>query len=145
MRKTKIFLSGGLLLAAAHAIADDEFPDIKYGMWETTSTTTISSEAMTLPEQTYTSSSCVTEEEVKKGQAFLNDMDNCEILEKTMTSTSADLSLVCDQPEVGETTMNLSMQYDGDTMTGAMTGEMNGPMGKVDMRVQMSGKRIGEC
>ena len=79
----------------------EEFPDIQYGLWETTTTTSMRSDVMNLPENTTTTRDCVTEEDVQEGRAFLQDQDNCEILEQDITSNSMDMVMECAQPESG--------------------------------------------
>ena len=148
MRRNRTLSLAGLLavgaIIASPSLADD-FPEINYGMWETTTVSSMKSEAMNLPPTTYTSSACVTQEDVEKGQAFLENQDNCEILEQKMSKSSVDMTMVCNQPQAGEMKMNVSMQYDGDTMTGQIDGEMESPMGKMTMVIEMEGKRTGDC
>lgn len=136
---------GGLALFFADTAPAQDLPDVEYGLWETTTVTTVISEAMSLPESTNTTTECVTEEDVREGQAFLQDQEDCDILEQTMTSSSMDVTMVCRQPESGEVLMNVSMRYEGDTMTGSIDGEMEGPMGKMSMNITMEGRRIGDC
>ncbi len=139
-------LIASLSFFAAGAVAEEtDVPDIAYGLWETTTVTSIQSDVMSMPESSQTTSACVTEEDVQKGRAFLDDQEDCDILEQTVTDRSMDLSMVCNQPGAGEMRMNVSMQYDGDTMTGQMDGEMESPMGTMSLLISMNGKRIGDC
>ena len=123
----------------------EEFPDIQYGLWETTTTTSMRSDVMNLPENTTTTRDCVTEEDVQEGRAFLQDQDNCEILEQDITSNSMDMVMECAQPESGAIRMTVSMKYSGDTSTGTMKGEMDSPMGKMFMDISMDSRRVGDC
>ncbi len=146
MRVFKRMLIGCLSLFATCAVAQEvDVPDIAYGLWETTTVTSIQSDVVNMPESSQTTSACVTEEDVQKGRAFLKDQDDCDILEQTVTDRSMDLAMVCNQPGTGEMRMNVSMQYDGDTMTGQMDGEMESPMGTMTLLISMNGKRIGDC
>lgn len=146
--RTTLLSSLALLAAAAFATTPalaDDVPNINYGLWETTSVATIESEAMSLPPTTDTTSSCVTKEDAEKGHAFMDGHENCEILEQSVTRTSVKKTMVCNQPQAGEMKMSLFMEYDGDTMTGQIEGEMESPMGKMTMHIEMKGKRIGDC
>jgi hypothetical protein len=42
-------------------------------------------------------------------------------------------------------TMTASMAFNGDTMEGTVKGEMESPMGPMQMNVTMSGRRLGDC
>ncbi|MEM1410823.1 MAG: DUF3617 family protein [Pseudomonadota bacterium] len=114
MNRVRLFLTTAMLGLPGAALAQDEavFPEIDYGLWETTTVSSMKSEAMNLPETSNTSSACVTAEDVEKGRAFLKEQDECDILEQTMTKTSVDMTMVCNQPQVGEMKMDVSMQYD---------------------------------
>jgi hypothetical protein len=122
-----------------------DFPDVRYGLWETTTVTSMRSDVMNLPENTTTTRDCVTEEDVREGRAFLQDQDECDIIEQDITSSSMDMTMVCSQPETGEIRMTVSMKYSGDTATGTMKGEMDSPMGKMFMDIKMDSRRTGDC
>lgn len=147
MRNTTgiIALAATLSLPAYAETDSQEFPDVRYGMWETTTVTSMRSDAMNLPESTNTTSACVTEDDVREGRAFLQDQDECEILEQDITSTSMDMTMICAQPDAGEIRMTVSMKYSGDTATGVMEGEMDSPMGKMFMTIKMDSRRTGDC
>ncbi|MEE4174087.1 MAG: DUF3617 family protein [Xanthomonadales bacterium] len=142
-------LPGTLALAAfiaPMAMAEDvDFPDVRYGLWETTTVTSMRSDVMNLPENTNTTRDCVTEEDVREGRAFLQDQDECDIIEQNITSTSMDMTMVCSQPGTGDIRMTVSMKYSGDTATGTMKGEVESPMGKMFMDIEMDSRRVGDC
>jgi hypothetical protein len=126
-------------------MAADAQPDVKPGLWETTTTTTMLSDQFNMPPMTQTTTECVTAEDIDKGQAFLEDNDSCEVIEKEVREDGMDVSMSCDQGEGGSITMNSSMTFDGDSMNGIITGTMQGPMGDMDMKIELSGKRLGDC
>lgn len=134
-----------LTLSTTAAAEEQELPDIQYGLWETTTVTTMRSDFMDMPGQTMTTKDCVTEEDVREGRAFLQDSEDCEVLEQEITSSSMDLTLMCNQPETGEVRMTMSMQLTGDTSQGTMKGEIDSPMGKMFMDISMDSRRIGDC
>ena len=120
-------------------------PNIEPGMWETTSTVTIHSEQMPIPPRTDTSSECVTAEKIAEGQAFLQDSDECEFIDKEIRAEGMDYSMTCTSPQGGTVTMNASMQFGGDSMAGTIDGDIESPMGVMRMNVEMAGRRTGDC
>ena len=131
--------------ASLCALAQDPNPNLNPGMWETTSTVTIQSEQMPIPPRTDTSSECVTAEKIAEGQAFLEDSDECEFTNRDLRADGMDYSMTCSSPEGGTVTMNASMQFEGDSMSGNIDGDIESPMGVMQMNVEMTGKRTGDC
>lgn len=125
------------------AVAED--PNINPGMWETTSTVTIESEQFPIPPRTDTSSECVTAEKIADGQAFLENNDDCEFTNKDVRADGMDYTMTCQGPDGGAVSMDASMKFDGDSMSGTITGEVESPMGAMIMNVEMSGTRTGDC
>jgi hypothetical protein len=128
---------------SAMAVAED--PNIEPGMWETTSTVTIESDQFPIPPRTDTSSECVTMEKIQEGQAFLEDNEDCEFTNKDMRADGMDYTMTCRSPEGGTVTMNASMKFNGDSMSGTIVGDIESPMGVMGMNVEMSGQRTGDC
>ena len=141
------FKSFATLLAAASisAPALAENPNIEPGMWETTSTVTIQSEQFPIPPRTDTSSECVTAEKIEEGQAFLEDNDDCEFTNKDMRADGMDYTMTCRSQDGSTVTMNASMKFNGDSMSGTIDGNIESPMGVMKMNVEMSGERTGDC
>jgi hypothetical protein len=130
--------------ASLYALAQD--PNINPGMWETTSTVTIESEQMPIPPRTDTSSECVTAEKIADGQAFLEEnSEECDFTNRDLRDDGMDYTMTCSSPEGGTVTMNASMQFDGDSMSGTIDGDIESPMGMMRMNVELSGKRTGDC
>lgn len=130
-------------IVSSTVIAED--PNINPGMWETTSTVEIQSEQVPIPPRTDTSSECVTVEKIAEGQAFLEDNEDCEFTNKEMRADSMDYTMTCSSAEGGTVTMQANMQFEGDSMSGTIDGDIESPMGVMKMNVEMSGKRIGDC
>ncbi|MFU8877276.1 MAG: DUF3617 domain-containing protein [Wenzhouxiangellaceae bacterium] len=120
-------------------------PNIQPGMWETTSTVTIDSAQFQIPPRTDTTSECVTEERIADGMAFLNDSEECEYTRQDVRSDGMDYTMVCSSPDGGTVTMNATMQFNGDSMTGTIDGDIESPMGLMAMNVEMEGRRTGDC
>jgi len=130
---------------SASATSAQEAPNVTPGMWETTSTVTIQSEQFPIPPRTETTTECVTAEKIQEGQAFLENDENCEYTQKDLRSDGMDYVMSCTSPDGGQITMNASMEFAGDTMTGTITGDIESPMGMMQMNVELDGKRTGDC
>lgn len=125
------------------AVAED--PNINPGMWETTSTVTIESEQFPIPSRTDTTTDCVTAEDIAEGQAFLEDSEDCEFTNKDVRADGMDYTMTCMSPDGGTVTMDASMKFEGDAMSGTITGDIESPMGLMKMNVEMSGQRTSDC
>ncbi|MCA1779667.1 MAG: DUF3617 domain-containing protein [Xanthomonadaceae bacterium] len=131
------------LAFSVSALAED--PNIVPGMWATTSTVTIESEQFPIPPRTDTTSNCVTKEKIAEGQAFLEDNEDCEFSEKNIRADGMDYTMVCTAPDGGKVEMTAEMKFGGETMTGTVAGDIESPMGLMKMKVELDGKRTGEC
>ena len=140
--KSMTLVALSVTLAGPVAAAD---PNINPGMWETTSTITMKAAQLSMPQRTETNSECVTADKIAKGQAFLEDNKDCEFSRKEMRADGMDYTMTCNNPEGGTVTMNSSMQFNGETMTGTVDGTMESPMGPMTMKIELSGKRTGAC
>ncbi len=142
--KLKIALT--LALSAGISLqAGAETPNVNPGMWETTSTVSIESAQFSMPPRTDTTSECVTAEKIAEGQAFLDENEDCTFSEKEIRADGMDYSMTCASPDGGSVTMDASIKFDGDTMSGTVDGKMDSPMGAMSMNVEMSGRRTGDC
>jgi hypothetical protein len=134
-----------LAVATASAPALSADPNIEPGMWETTSTVTIESEQFPIPPRTDTTSECVTQEKIEEGQAFLEDNEDCDFTNKDMRADGMDYTMTCSSADGSTVTMNASMKFNGDSMSGTIEGDIESPMGVMGMNVEMSGQRTGDC
>jgi hypothetical protein len=130
-------LSASLALSAAA-----ETPNIEPGEWENTSTITFTSE-MPIPDQSDTSTNCITAEDINSGD-FMQDMEGCTVTERDLRADGMDYAMECNNGGMAMT-MTANMQFNGDTMEGTVKGEMESPMGPMEMNVTMSGRRLGDC
>jgi len=130
-------MSLSLALAAAA-----ETPNIEPGEWENTSTITFTSE-MPIPDQSDTTTSCITEEDINNGD-FMQDMEGCTVIERDIRADGMNYSMECNNGGMAMT-MSADMDFNGDTMEGSVKGEMESPMGPMQMNVTMSGRRLGNC
>lgn len=138
-----IYLAPAAVLFAASVQAEE--PNIDPGMWETTSKVTMESQAFSMPPRTDTNSECLTAEKIAEGQTFLDDNEDCEYANKDMRADGMDYTMTCSNPDGSSVEMDASMQFDGDTMSGTVDGVVESPMGEMTMKVEMTGKRTGDC
>lgn len=140
--KPMTLMALSIALAGPAAAAE---PNIKPGQWETTSTITMKAAQFSMPQRTETNVECVTAEKIAKGQAFLEDNQDCTFSRKEMRADGMDYAMTCKNPEGGTVKMNSSMQFNGETMTGTVDGTMESPMGPMTMKIDLAGKRTGSC
>jgi len=136
--------TAALLLGLASTAVADETPNIEAGMWQYNNKVTFGPE-FPLPDQEQSNEECVTAEEIEQGQAFLDDVDECDITHKNVRRDGMDYAMTCTQPDGSEMTMEASMQFNGDSATGTVNGSMQTPMGEMTMNITMDGRRIGDC
>jgi len=141
--RISLTFAAAALIASTAATAED--PNINPGMWETNSTVTIESEQFPIPPRSDTSSECVTQEKINDGQAFLEDNDDCEFTNKDLRADGMDYSMTCSSPDGGSVSMDASMKFNGDSMSGNIEGQLESPMGMMQMKVEMTGTRTGDC
>ena len=144
MSKRNLILSVLLLSFACCITAQADTPNIEPGEWETTSSITMEG-PFPIPPQEDTSTQCVTQEDIDEGMAFMDDDENCEVIERDVQRDSMSVTMSCNTGDAMTMTMKMDMEFDGDSMEGAMVGDMESPMGPMKMNVTMSGKRIGDC
>ncbi len=138
----RTFVAASLLAFGASALADT--PNIDPGMWEYHNKMSFQSD-IPIPDQEHTNQECVTHEDIERGDAFLEDVEECEITHQDIRSDGMDYSMICRGPDGTEMTMDATMQFNGDTANGTISGEMETPMGPMQMSIEMSGSRIGDC
>jgi len=137
-----VFTAAALLIMGTAAIA--ESPNLEPGMWEYHNKMSFQSD-VPIPDQEHTNQECVTLEDIERGDAFLEDVEECDITRQDIRSDGMDYSMVCRGPDGTEMTMNANMNFHGDSADGIITGEMETPMGPMEMTIEMSGQRIGDC
>ncbi|QOC22514.1 DUF3617 family protein [Wenzhouxiangella sp. AB-CW3] len=140
--RLKVIATATLLLFGLSAVA--ETPNIEPGMWEYHNKMTFQSD-VPIPDQEHTNQECVTLEDIERGDAFLEDVEECDITNQEIRSDGMDYSMSCHGPDGTEMTMDASMQFYGDRTTGTIHGEMDTPMGPMQMTIELTGERIGDC
>jgi hypothetical protein len=140
--RLKVIAAAGLLAVGASALA--ETPNLEPGMWEYHNKMSFQSD-FPIPDQEHTNQECVTLEDIERGDAFLEDVEECDITRQDIRSDGMDYSMVCRGPDGTEMTMTATMHFHGDTANGTITGQMETPMGPMQMTIEMNGRRIGDC
>lgn len=132
------------IMAAAPLAAEQ--PNIEPGEWETTSVMTFQSD-FPIPDQTETTTDCLTLEDIESGDAFmeLEDIDECELTERELHRDGMSFTMICRDPQGVEFDMNAQLEFMGDHSLGKFIGNMETPMGPMQMNVDTQGRRIGDC
>ncbi len=136
-------VAGSVLLATSLTAAAAE-PNVNPGLWEYRTTVSIQSD-FPIPDQSSTSTECVTAEDIAEGQFAMEDLDGCETTRRDIRRDSMDVELACVAPDGTSMTMKAQMDFNGDSATGTVTGDMETPMGTMNMRISLDGRRLGEC
>ena len=131
-------------VAAISAPVAAQEPDIQPGLWETSSTISITSEQFSMPPQQNTQQECITPERIREGFSFLEDNEDCEVTERDVRSDGMNYTMVCPNPG-GTMTMNFDMDFNGDSMSGKISGQFESQMGAMQMSGDVSATRIGDC
>lgn len=144
MNKMKTILSATLafgLISFAYA----DRPNIEPGLWEYETRMTVEA-AFPFPEQTDTTTECVTEEDVSKADAFIDsmDMEECDIRRQEMRADGANYEMSCTQEGI-TVAMAMDMKFFGDRSEGLITTEAETPMGPMKSTIVMTGRRLGDC
>lgn len=136
------------LVALPLVAGADERPNIEPGLWEYTNTTKTEGES-SMPEQTDTREECVTEEDIEEGldEGFhqVQEDDDCEVRDRSMSADEATYTLICKDAEGTAMEMEMNMEFMGDRMEGEMNGEYNTEMGNMKMTWEIVGERVGDC
>lgn len=133
----------GLLLANTAVVA--ETPDIEPGLWRYVNTTVMEGGAIDRQEQENSHQQCVTESDLEDPDFMLEDVENCEISNRSLSASGMEYTMRCEEQSGMVVTMDGDIDFFGDRMEGRMTGKMVSPMGEMDMDVTMEAERIGEC
>jgi hypothetical protein len=129
---------------SSHALGQEN-PNINFGLWETTATTTITSEQFNMPGESTSTTDCVTQQDFEEGLAFMDDSSECAMEEEDLRDDGANYRMVCNVEQMGEMTMTVALEFGGDTMSGVIEGDIESPMGMMQMKIDMAGKRLGDC
>jgi len=136
-----------LLAAAVLALplaAVAETPNIVPGMWEFTSTTSVTGE-VPIPDQSETHQECIAQGDLDDADfQFLEVEEGCELLEHNVSADGVDYRMVC-HAEGGEANIDGRMDFLGERVEGNVDVTVQSPMGEMLMNTVVEGARIGDC
>ncbi|MEO1028830.1 MAG: DUF3617 family protein [Pseudomonadota bacterium] len=128
------------------AAAQDEYPEVTAGQWETTTSVTM---APFLPQpQVSTESSCIKEDETKFDPKELLADGDCTVSNLSTTSTKVSFSMVCNiEGTQVSGDGSFEVQDGGNAMNGTMnlTGTVAELNLNLDMLIGVTAKRTGAC
>lgn len=140
---TRILTAGLVLGLSAHLQA--ETPNIQPGQWEYETRMTVEA-PFPVPEQTDSTTECVTAEDIAKADTFMADLDmeECDVTREELRTDGANYEMTCYQDGIS-VEMSMDMQFHGDRSEGLITTTAQTPMGPMKSIIRMTGRRIGDC
>lgn len=118
-------------------------PNLNPGQWQY-ETTTVFEGDMPIPDQTDTTTDCLTQEKLDEQDLLQDFGEACDVVEQDIRDDGMDFSVRC-SVEGQETNMNGNMNFNGNSAEGTISVQAETPMGLMAMRMEMSGSRIGDC
>lgn len=119
-------------------------PNIQPGEWEYRNTMSFDADTG-IPDQTHEHRSCITVDDLREGDAFLEDTGDCTVSNMDMSSSGMTYTMECSGADGVEMTMNADMRFMGDRAQGTMYSEMSSGMGVMTMQIDIEGRRVGDC
>jgi len=121
-------------------------PNIQPGEWEYENTTTFEGD-MDIPDQSETTTECITQEDIDDGlvQPDDTDMGECEIRDKQVGRDAMSYTMECTDASGGSMVMDARMEFMGDRASGTIEGRMESEMGTLRINTSMEGTRLGDC
>lgn len=133
------------LALSVPVVSHAETPNVQPGKWEYNNKTSFEGQ-MNIPDQEQSHTECVTLDQIERGEAFVDDMpEECEVSNMDMSRSGMSYDMACTQPGGTKMDMSFDMEFKGDRMDGVVTGDMETPMGNMNMNVEIQGRRIGDC
>lgn len=131
-------LAAALIIGPAHAAA----PNMKDGMWEITSKMEMPGSNVAMPQQTVRH--CMTKKDVedpKRTTPSAGEQSRCKMTDYKLQGNTATWKVACE----GQGTGTGTITYSGDSYTGNQTMSMNAGGRPMNMKMNFSGRRVGEC
>mgnify|MGYP001345886443 FL=1 len=121
-----------------------ETPNITPGLWEFTSTTSVTGE-IPIPDQTDTHQECIAQGDLEDPDfQFLEVEEGCELLEHNVSADGIDYRMIC-REEGGEANIDGRMDFLGERVEGDVNVTVQSSMGEMEMNTVVEGARIGDC
>lgn len=131
-----------LLLGIASAPTYAQSINLNPGLWEYTNELSFG-EGRT--PQTQVFEDCVTAEDLSEGTFMMQDIDACEVVEQQTRFDRMTYVMNCLGPEGTTLAIDARIEFDGDTAQGVINNTVATPLGDMDMVVNLSARRLGEC
>ncbi|WP_181919370.1 DUF3617 family protein [Alkalilimnicola ehrlichii] len=132
-----------LLALLTPLVAGADQVNVVPGQWEFENTTRIQGDE-TFPDQVFTDSVCVTEEDLQGERIFMTDVEGCQVGDLAVSRDRMDGFMVCSEAGV-DVHMSVAMRFHGETMEGTIESEMDTPIGPMQMSTALVGQRVGAC
>lgn len=131
-----------LLLGIASAPTYAQSINLNPGLWEYTNELSFG-EGRT--PQTQVFEDCVTAEDLSEGTFMMQDIDACEVVEQQTRFDRMTYVMNCLGPEGTTLAIDARIEFDGDTAQGVINNTVATPLGDMDLVVNLSARRLGEC
>ncbi len=137
-------IPSALVLACVPGVAMAVQPNMDPGQWEYTTKTRIAG-SVSIPERTSTHTRCVSEDEVDDADAFMEDVEDCEVERREVTADKAGFTLVCPGEQGAGMRMTMDMRLLGDRVEGESVTTLSMSGESMEMRSRVEGRRVGDC
>jgi hypothetical protein len=117
--------------------------DLRPGEWEMT--TTMQFEGLPLPPQTMSLRECLTAEDIANVWNVEDEYDECRVVQMDQRRDGLRAVMTCRGEDGGEAEIRAEMRFMGDRSAGTVEVNSATPMGPMTMRMEMEGRRIGDC
>ncbi|MCC5797006.1 MAG: DUF3617 family protein [Methylophaga sp.] len=126
---------------AAAVMADT--PNLAPGLWTHTTTSTIEG-PVSFPAQTETHQECLKQDDLDKGLDLLDLPDDCAVSKADISHDRMDFAMQCNV-EGMQAKFTGHATFHGNRMQGQMSSDMDTPMGKMQMNMNYTAERVGDC
>lgn len=133
-----------LILVCVPGLAIAVQPNMDPGQWAYTTTTRIAG-SVSIPDRTSTHTRCVTESEVDDVDAFMEDVEDCEVERREITADKAGFTLDCPEQQGAEMRMTVDMRLLGDRVEGESVTTLSMGGESMEIRSRVEGRRVGDC
>ncbi len=138
----RTLLAAAALTLPLAAVADT--PNIVPGLWEFTSTTSVTGE-VPVPDQTDTHQECIAQGDLEDADfQFLEVEEGCELLEHNVSADGVDYQMIC-REEGGEANIDGRMDFLGERVEGDVNVTVQSSMGEMKMHTVVEGERLDDC
>src|SRR5690554_6378329 len=131
-------------LLALPLTAMAETPNITPGLWEFTSTTSVTGE-IPIPDEADTDQEWISQGDLEDPDLqFLEVEEGCEQLEYNVSADGFDYRMICREGG-GGTNINGRQDFLGERVEGSVDVTVQSPMGEMQMDTVVEGAHSGDC